>query len=132
MGGTFWAKLARIVLYRYRTVLSCRRPYGTGGTGTERLQYWGPEELFRCGSIVVRREAGIGQFVLSGREERYGCCSKELLLSGNSIGKMVRGFFVPYVEFLTGLILRLAITSVNWHVLWCSWADISAFLIDEE
>ena len=42
-----------------------------------------------CGSIVViRREAGIGQIVLSSREEGYGCCSKELLLSCNSIGKM--------------------------------------------
>ena len=50
-----------------------RRPYGTGGTGTERLQYWGFVEQIRCDSVVViRREAGIGHFVLSGREEEYG------------------------------------------------------------
>ena len=47
--------------------------YGTGGTGTERLQYWGFVEQIRCDSVVViRREAGIGHFVLSGREEEYG------------------------------------------------------------
>jgi hypothetical protein len=29
----------------------------------DQLQYWGLEELFRCGSLVVRREAGIKQFI---------------------------------------------------------------------
>ena len=55
------------------------RPYGTGGTGTEQLlQYWGPdEEHFRCGAVVVRRIAGIWQFVLSGREEGLSRCSKQ-------------------------------------------------------
>jgi hypothetical protein len=56
--------------------------------------------------------SGFGQFVLSGREEGYGCCSKEVLLSGNLIVNMLRGLFVLYIVFRTGLILRLTFISV--------------------
>ncbi len=95
------------------------RPYDTGGTGTEQLQYWGLEEHLRCGAVVVRRIAGIRQFVLSGREKWLGCCSKESLFSCNSICKMAGGLFVLYVVFRAGLILRLAFICVPWQLLWC-------------
>jgi hypothetical protein len=89
-----------------------------------------PCGLFRCDSLAVRREAGIGQFVFSGRGEWYGCCSTYLLLQGNAISKVVSGVFVVYVVLRSNLILRIVFISVPWHTLWCSWADIIDFAID--
>ena len=51
--------------------MSGQRSYGTGGTGTEQLKYWGNGEQVRCDSVVVRMETGNEQFVLSGLEESY-------------------------------------------------------------
>jgi hypothetical protein len=50
-------------------------------------------------------------------------------LSGNLICKMVGGLFVLYVVFRSGLILRLGFICVPWQLLWCSWVDISVFLL---
>ena len=130
MGNISWDSgvLVRLYVMVRLNSVGGPRPYGT----EQLLQYWGPdEEHFRCGAVVVRRIAGIWQFVLSGREEGLGCCSKQSLLSGNSIGKMVGGLFVLYVVVRAGLILRLTCICVPWQLLWCSWVDISVFPIDE-